>query len=66
MLVIMASPSISPENLRVQRNSTRRAFLIFRAGSALMTSGFSSSMGDPVSGDDTPGHGYGAQAPPAA
>jgi hypothetical protein len=31
-----------------------------------MTSGFSSSMGDPVSGDDTPGHGYGAQAPPAA
>ncbi len=37
MFVIVASPSTSPEeNPRVQRNSTRRAFLIFRSLSALM------------------------------
>jgi len=39
MFVIMASPLTSPEeNLRVQRNSTRRAFLIFRSLFALMVS----------------------------
>ena len=44
MFVIVASPSISPEeNPRVQRNSTRRAFLIFRSFSALMVCGLLSS-----------------------
>lgn len=46
MFVIVASPSISPEeNPRVQRNSTRRAFLIFRSFSALMVCSLSSSGG---------------------
>jgi hypothetical protein len=37
MFVIVAPPSTSPEeNPRVQRNSTRRAFLIFRSLSVLM------------------------------
>ena len=67
MLVIVASPSISPqENLRVQRNSTRRAFLIFRSFSALMVSGLSLSERLTVSGGDSPVHGYGAQVPGAA
>jgi hypothetical protein len=45
----------------VQRNSTRRAFLIFRSFSALMVCGL------PVSGGvDTPLYGYGVQEPGAA
>jgi hypothetical protein len=40
MFVTVASPSISPEeNPMVQRNSTRRAFLIFCSLSALMVGG---------------------------
>ena len=67
MFVIVASPLTSPEeNLRVQRNSTRRAFLIFRSLFALMLSGLRPREWLPVSGNDTPVHGYGAQVPGAA
>jgi hypothetical protein len=44
MFVIVPSPSISPEeNFTMQRNCTRRAFLICRSSSVLMVSGPPSS-----------------------
>ena len=68
IFVIVAPPSTSPEeNPRVQRNSTRRAFLIFRSLSALMVCGLPSSGWLLVSGGaGTLGHEYAAQAPGAA
>ena len=67
ILVIVLSPSISPEeNLRMQRNSTRRAFLICRFFSMLIGVVYRPWKLLAISDDDSLVHGYGAQGKEAA